>query len=300
MAKMRDFLGPYRLVRLIRNGATSQIWEAVEDASGNRVAIKLLKDNFKDDKEEIASLKNEFEVASSMNSPLVLKAFHHGVENGIPHNVFELASETSFRNLVRMGVDAYGFMLQKMIQKSAEGLYYMHTKDWIHRDIKPDNFLVTREGDVKLIDYRIAEKKRTGLKAMFYKPKVQGTRSYMSPEQIRAKGIDERSDMYSYGCTLFELVTGKPPYTATSPTELLNKHLTGQVVSPLAGNPNVSPEFSELIKKMMAKKKESRPASMWEFLKELRAITLFKKSPRIPDVHPFDQLEKGEKGFNLD
>lgn len=299
MAKARDFVGDYRLVRMISNGASTQVWEASDREGQKRFAVKMIRDPNKASKEEVASLKHEYEVAKSLNSPLVLKTFAHAVDKGTAYSVFELFSETSLRNLLRMGMDVAGFMYPAAIQKSAEALYYLHTKEWIHRDIKPDNFLVAREGELKLIDYRIAEKKRTGLKAMFYKPKVQGTRSYMAPEAILGNKIDERSDIYSYGCMLYELVVGKAPFTGNNPDELLNKHLSAQVPSATASNSNVTPEFSEMVKSCMAKKVENRPSSLWEVVKLLRTTSVFKKLPRAGEVHPFDQLEKGQTGFDI-
>jgi serine/threonine protein kinase len=166
----------------------------------------------------------------------------------------------------------------------------MHTKGWIHRDIKPDNFLVGRDGETKLIDFTIAEKKKSGLGKLFYRTKVQGTRSYMSPEQIRGQALDERADVYSFGCTLFEATTGKAPYTGSTPNDLLNKHLQASIPSPVAINQNITPEFASLVKRMIAKRPEDRPASMWDFLKEYRVTKVFKKPPRIPDVTVFDDI----------
>ena len=299
MPKSRDYVGPYRLMRLIHAGTSTQIWEAAKDETAKSVAIKVLKDAVIGDKEQIAALKNEQEIAKSMSSPRVLKLIEAGAEGGQVWTAFELFSNTQFKNLIRMGVDEYGFMLPKIVQRAAEGMYYMHTKDWIHRDVKPENFLVSRDEDVKISDYCIAIKKPSGFSKLFGKVKVQGTRSYMSPELIRAKGIDERSDIYSFGCMLFELITGKLPYTASTPDELLNKHLSAQVPSPVPFNNNVSTEFAEVVKRMMAKKKENRPSSMWELLKDLRTVKIFKKQPRVPERHPFDHLEDGDKGFEI-
>ena len=104
-------------------------------------------------------------------------------------------------------------------------MQYLHEQGWIHRDIKPDNFLVNEEGDVKLIDFALAARERKGLGKLFGRTKVQGTRSYMAPEQIRGKGLDARTDIYSFGCMLYELVSGRLPFTGVSPEELLRKHL---------------------------------------------------------------------------
>ena len=117
---------------------------------------------------------------------------------------------------------------------------------------------------VKLIDFAISIKQKSGLSSMFSfgKKAVQGTRSYMSPEQIRNQNLDPRADVYSFGCSVFELLTGKPPFTGTNADELLNKHLTAPIPSVQVYNDNVTPEFANVVKKMMAKRREDRPADV--------------------------------------
>src|SRR6056297_1462473 len=183
-------------------------------------------------------------------------------------------------------------MLNKIVEQAAEGLYYMHTKKWVHRDVKPDNYLVSREGVTKLIDFTIAEQKKTGLAKLFHRSggTVQGTRSYMAPEQIRGKLCDQRTDVYSFGCVLFELATGKPPFTGQSPNDLLSKHLNASIPSASAYNNNVTKEFAEIIRKMMAKRPDQRPDTMWEFLKAFRSMEIFKKRPKPPEVSVFDDM----------
>ncbi|WP_164104149.1 serine/threonine protein kinase [Candidatus Laterigemmans baculatus] len=291
MTKARDFLGPYRLVRLIRLGSTCQVWEAIDESTQERYALKVLRNESRNDKAAIASLKFEYEVASSMkNSNRVIQVHDYRVESGTAFLVMELFSEMNLKQALRRGPDAIAYLLDTIVDQAAEGLFFMHTKGWIHRDIKPDNYLVGSDGTTKLIDFTIAEKKRTGLSKLLYKAKVQGTRSYMSPEQIRGKVLDERADVYSFGCMAFEMVTGKPPYTGTTPNDLLNKHLTAQVPSPIVANDNVTSEFADLTKRMMAKNPDERPASMYEFLKEFRVTRVFKKPPRKPDVTVFDDI----------
>lgn len=291
MTKTRDFLGPYRLSRLIRAGSTCEVWEAVEENEQQRYALKVLRPRSREDKVEIAGLKHEYTVAQTLNnSSRIIKVHDFRVESGTPFLVMELFSELNMKQALRRGPDSLAFMLDKIVEQAAEGLYHMHTKGWIHRDIKPDNFLVSRDGETKLIDFQIAEKKRSGLGKLFHKPKVQGTRSYMSPEQIRGKSCDERADIYSFGCVLFEAVTGKPPFTGSSPNELLSKHLTANIPSPVVSNENVSSEFAALVRRMMAKEPDQRPASMWDFLKEFRATNVFRKRPRVPEISVFDDM----------
>ncbi|KAA1260463.1 Serine/threonine-protein kinase PknH [Rubripirellula obstinata] len=290
MSKSRDFLGPYRLARLIRQGTTSEVWEAIEENSQERFALKVLRENIKNDKAEIALLKHEYNIAKDLASPRVIKVLEYR-EDGRPYLVMELFSELNMKQALRRGPESLAFMLGKIVEQAAEGLYYMHTKNWIHLDIKPDNFLVSRDGVVKLIDFTISEKKKSGLSKFFHRPKMaQGTRSYMAPEQIRRKVCDERTDIYSFGCVLYELCTGKPPFTGNTPNDLLNKHITASIPSPIVHNSNVSREFADLVKSMMAKKPDSRPESMWEFLKVFRGIEIFKKIPKMPEISVFDSM----------
>lgn len=293
MTKVRDFLGPYRLARLIRMGNSCQVWEAIETASGNRFALKVLREDFRENKEEIAFLKNEYEIASSLTHPCVIKMHKLFLEKNLPpFLVLELFSELNIKQALRRGPESIAYMLDKIIVQCTESLYYMHSQGWVHCDIKPDNFLVSRDGDVKLIDFTISQKMKTGFAKWFSgKPKnISGTRSYMSPEQIRGGSLDQRSDIYSFGCVLYELVTGKPPFTGSTPNELLSKHISSPVPSPLVANDNVTAEYAAVIRSAMAKKPEDRPGTMWELLKTLRVTKVFKKPPRIPESSIFDDV----------
>jgi serine/threonine protein kinase len=114
----------------------------------------------------------------------------------------------------------------------------------------------------------------------------------MSPEQIRNQNLDPRADVYSYGCSLFELLTGKPPFTGTNADELLNKHLTAPIPSVQVYNDNVTPEFANVVKKMMAKRREDRPA-MYDFLQEFRRMKVFKILPKPPKPEDPKDHRKG-------
>jgi serine/threonine protein kinase len=296
MTKSRDFLGPYRLTRLIRLGSTAEVWEAIEEVSKDRFALKVLKQSLSKNRAEVGLLKHEYTVAKDLSSPRIVKVFDYREEGGRPFLVMELFSELNMKQALRRGPESLAFMLDKIIQQAIEGLYFMHTKNWIHLDIKPDNYLVGRDGTTKLIDFTIAEKKKKGLSRLLHRSKVaKGTRSYMAPEQIRRKVCDERTDVYAFGCVMYELVTGKPPYTGDTPNDLLNRHLTASIPSPIVHNDNVTKDFADLTRKMMAKKPDARPDSLWDVLQIFRKIQIFNKTPVKPEISVFDDMP-GIKG----
>jgi serine/threonine protein kinase len=172
----------------------------------------------------------------------------------------------------------------KVITHASEGLAYFHKQGWIHRDIKPDNYLMKPNGDTKLIDFALAVKRRPAFWPRLpakYHP-VQGTRSYMSPEQIRGQRLDERADIYSFGCMLFELLAGKPPFTGESTQDLLNKHLRSAAPPVQAFNRNVTEQFGNLIRRLLSKLPQDRPKTMDDFLAEFRGTKVFVRDPPRP------------------
>ena len=297
MVKVRDFLGPYRLTRLIRLGSTCQVWEAIRDDGQKRYALKVLRPEQRGNKEEIAFLKHEYDIATSLNHKNIIKIVEYKTDAETPFMVMELFSEINLK--LRRGPDPIAYKLTHIVEQGCEALYYFHSKGYVHCDIKPDNFLLSKDFEVKLIDFTISRKVKTGLGKLFGgKNKVEGTRSYMSPEQIRGESLDQRSDIYSMGCMLFELCTGKAPFTGNTPNDLLSRHLSASIPSALVTNDNVTPEFNNLIKKLMGKKPEERPQTMWDVVKLVRATPIFKRPPRIPDVSIFEDFPSGGRMEN--
>jgi serine/threonine protein kinase len=172
-----------------------------------------------------------------------------------------------------------------IFKQAATGLAYMNATGWVHRDVKPDNIMVNSSGEVRLIDFALAQRVSKGGVFRKKKGRSAGTRTYMSPEQIRGQPLDGRADIYSFGISAYEIVTGRPPYRASTPTELLNKHILEKPVSPQLHNPDVTDDFAALVLRMIAKKKEDRPKDFHEVLMKLREIKVFKsealqKSPK--------------------
>ena len=282
----QEYFGSYRLVNLIRAGKTCEVWDVANDAKGARLAIKLLTGEGARNRDEIAFLKHEYQVAHAFDHPCVIKVYSVDRDRDSYYLVMELFAAPNLKQMIHQGVDGLAPIASAFIHKSAEGLAYMHSKGWIHRDVKPDNFLVKTNGEVKLIDFALATRKKSGLARLFSgKAKIQGTRSYMSPEQIRGQPLDERADIYSYGCMVYELLGGKPPYTGTSTNELLNKHLKSPIPPVQAANRNVTDQFASLLRTMLAKKPEERPETMNDVINELALTPVFKIPPAVRKQH---------------
>jgi len=293
VTKARDFVGPYRLARLIRTGHSCYVWEAVKEGSKERFALKMLRSDVAKDRDEIKHLKHEWEVAKDLHHPNVIRIYDFSTQYHSPFLVLELFSALNLKQVLREGPEPLAYLADKIIQQTCHGLHYLHQRGWVHCDIKPDNMLVDDDGNVKVIDFTISQRsKRSLLSFLGMKQPIRGTRSYMSPEQIRGETLDGRSDIYSFGCVVFELLTGRPPFTGSSPNELLEKHLKSSVPTVLVHNKDVTKDCADLIRRMMGKKRETRPESMWEVLQEFRNIQIFSKKPQPPDFK-LSQLDTG-------
>lgn len=285
MSNTRDFIDGYRLARLIRVGQTCEVWEVIKEQDDSRFAMKILRQDQKGNRQEAAALKNEFEIAGQLKHPNIIRIFEFKGNVERPYLIMEVFAFNNLKILTRQGGYQKLFhLVPKIVTQAADALYYFHSRDFIHRDIKPDNFLVSEDGGVRMIDFAISMKQASAFSRWFsFGKQVQGTRSYMSPEQIRNQTLDQRADIYSFGCVLFELVSGRPPYTGDTPDDLLQRHLHSPVPSPLAYSPNLTPEFADLIRKMLAKRKDDRPANMFEFRKAFAGMRHFKILPKNPD-----------------
>jgi len=167
------------------------------------------------------------------------------------------------------------YLATKIIKQAGAGLQHMHQAGWLHCDVKPDNYLINESGEVKLTDFNIAQRQRRGVMSLFGGKKIQGTRSYMSPEQIRGERLDARADLYSLGCMIFEMIAGEPPYRSGNADDLLNKHLKATVPLLVNVNENITKDFCGLIARTMAKDRQERPESMDQFLRQFDKMNIF-------------------------
>ena len=282
------YIGPYRLLNVIHSTPHGQIWQAIHDGKQQLFGVKTLKKEFRRNREQLGYLKWEAAVGRKIDHRRIIKIGEFGVDRGNPYLAMEWFSAPNMKQRLRDGCDKIAHLVPKIIEQAAEGLSYFNTQGWVHRDVKPDNFLVADDGQVKLIDFALAVRSRGGLgKLLAFRSKaVQGTRSYMSPEQIRGATLDVRADVYSFGCTIYHLLIGNPPFTGGDANELLTKHLKAPPPSLRAVNDNVTPGFDQLMRRTMAKDSAQRPQSVSDFLTEFRMKGVFSRIPRPPEETP--------------
>lgn len=283
---MPEYIGPFRILNLVAVGQTCRLYHAIDDQRREPVAVKTLQEKFLGDKNQVALLKREFEVAGSLSHPRLVGVRTFAYAGQTPYLTLQWCPGSSLKALINKGYSEYAPSLTRIIPEMVDALAYLHQHGWIHRDVKPDNFLYSEEMGTQLLDFAIAQKKPSILSRLtgFLKKKVQGTASYMSPEQIRNQPVNEPADLYSWGCTVFELLSGRPPYTGGSMNELLQKHLSSSIPVLSARNSNVTPEFVEIVKSCMNKLATDRPQSSLELCSMLQRVKIFKRPPTETDI----------------
>jgi serine/threonine protein kinase len=284
VSKLPDFLGPYRLAKFIRSGSSTQIWEAIkDDSSGGRYVLKVLNRAMWGNRNEIGYLKHEFDVAHNIDHPTVIDVKEFHVQNKIAFLVLEVFADLNIKQMMREhGHESLSENYTKIIEQAITSLQQLHEAGWVHCDIKPDNFLLNDDADLKLIDFTISKRIAKGISAVFRtRGTTRGTRSYMSPEQIRNRALDARADIYSLGCVMYELLVGRTPFSGESPDDLLNKHLKAPVPNVQVHNAKVTSDMATLLRRMMAKDKKDRPETMKQLLKEFGSIRVFKPANQL-------------------
>jgi serine/threonine-protein kinase len=281
-----EIIGGYRLLKHMVTGQTSQVWEVVESASNRHFAMKLLLPERARDPLHRKLIKHEATVGKQLAHPNIIKIVHVLKDPKNPGFVMEFFPAGSVH--LRLLGKQFDYIREKahtILKQAATALAFMNAKGWVHKDVKLDNILANGVGDVRLIDFALSERMVTGLAKLFRrKAKAAGTRSYMSPEQIRGLPLDARADIYSFGCSAYELVAGRPPFRGITSHDLLTKHITEKPASPCFHNPNVTEEFADLVLRMLQKKKEDRPRDFHEVLMQLRNLRVFSNEPQKTEV----------------
>jgi serine/threonine protein kinase len=283
---------------MIQVGNATQIWEAMNSSDHVRVAIKIPRERHAKEKGQWAELRHEFDVGRSLNHPCVIRLIELGFMQRVPYLVMEYFPAPNLRQCLRQYPERITQFLPRVITQAAQAIGHMHDRGWVHRDIKPENLLLHDDGQLKLIDFAIASRIPKGLGKLWKsRAAVQGTRSYISPEQIRGEVVDQRADVYSFGCTVFHILAGKPPYTGTTADELLMRHLRGSIPSVAGENTKVTPEFNRLIQATMARRAADRPQSMAEFLERLSSLKILQTDRRtVRDAIAEDELNVNRSG----
>ena len=214
-------IGPYEIVGWLGAGGMGEVYRARDPRLGREVAIKLIPEMFATDANRVLRFEQEARAAGQLNHPNILAVYDVGIHAGAPYVVSELLEGESLRSRLQKGA----LPSRKAIdyaRQIAEGLAAAHDKGIVHRDVKPDNLFITSDGRVKILDFGIAKLTRpsddaaqhTGLPTETEAGMVVGTAGYMSPEQVRGEAVDARSDIFSVGATIYEMITGRSAFTA--------------------------------------------------------------------------------------
>ena len=272
--------GVYKLVMCIATGGSGQVWEVIEQPSGRHLAMKLLKMDTPDFKENKAGLKHEAEVLKSLDHPMIIKYEKYSTSRDNTYMTMEHFRAANVKLQIKADIESVHVRARRLLEGVCQALSHVHAKGWVHRDMKPDNVLMNKVGEIRLVDFSLSSKEVKGFSKMIGGGKIktiQGTRTYIAPETINKQAPTFQTDLYSLGIMFFEVLTGKTPFQAPTPEELLRKHLRTEPPNASEFNQNVTPEMDRLIAKLLKKKPAERPASVDEVLGELRRIKIFKE-----------------------
>jgi len=290
MSSGLGYIGPFRLLEVVNRGQSCSLWRAYDDEKREYVGVKTLLDSTAKQRRQVQLLEHEYKVGSKLSHPNLINIFHYDWHNKIPYIGMEWFSAINLKMWINRGYESYCEHIPQIFIQSTKALAYQHEQGWVHRDVKPDNFLFAPDTiTIKMIDFALARRAASNIITAFLmglapKGSAQGTASYMSPEQIQRLPPTPHADMYSLGCTFYELLTTRQVFTGDTLNELLNKHLSAPPPPVGQRNKNITPEFSELLKAMLAKKPQDRPKDSRELLRLLQATRLFRRPPSKDDV----------------
>lgn len=272
----------YQLVNCIATGGISQIWEVKHIANQQPYAMKLLLPEHMKDKELKNELKNEANIAKQLEHPNIIRIMETAIGRDHAYFIMEHFRGGNLKGMIRNDHANAQIRAQKIMEGCAQALAFIHDKGWVHKDIKPDNVLVTKGGDLRIIDFSLAAKPTGMLSALLTRKSsvvIQGTRTYLAPELIQRQPLTFSADIYSLGIMFFELLVGRAPFIMSNPNDLLMAHVRDTPDKPSSYNPNLTPELDQFIMKMIAKKPKDRFASMHDVANALRTLKVFKEAP---------------------
>jgi serine/threonine-protein kinase len=271
MTQPRLLGGRYELDGVVGRGGMAEVYRARDIRLDRIVAIKTLRADLARDQIFQARFRREAQSAASLNHPSIVAVYDTGEDMAsgmpIPYIVMEYVDGRTVRDLLQEGHRLLPERSLEIIDGVLRALDYSHQAGIVHRDIKPGNVMVTRNGDVKVMDFGIARAMSDAQATMTQTAQVIGTAQYLSPEQARGERVDSRSDLYSTGCLLYELLTGRPPFTGDSPVAIAYQHVRENPVPPSRVDPDVPPWADAIVLKAMAKS----PADRYQTAADMRA-----------------------------
>jgi eukaryotic-like serine/threonine-protein kinase len=265
--------GRYELGELLGRGGMAEVRRAVDQRLGRPVAVKQLRTDFATDPTFQARFRREAQSAAGLNHPTIVAVYDTGEETdpltgvSVPYIVMELVEGQTLRDVLREGRKILPERALELTQGVLDALSYSHKAGIVHRDIKPANVMLGPGGGVKVMDFGIARAVADTSATMTQTAAVIGTAQYLSPEQARGETVDARSDLYSAGCLLYELLVGRPPFIGDSPVSVAYQHVREAPVPPSQLDPEITPEVDAVVLKALAKD----PADRYQSAKEMKA-----------------------------
>ena len=267
MAKATLLGGRYQLGETLGVGGMAEVLLARDTRLGRDVAVKLLRSELAGDPTFIARFRREAQAAASLNHPNVVSVYDTGEDASVPYIVMEYVEGRTLREVLRSEGRMLPDRALEIVADVCAALDYSHVAGIVHRDIKPANVMLTPAGIVKVMDFGIA--RATTSQTMTQTAAVLGTAQYLSPEQARGEHIDARSDVYSTGCLLYELLTQTPPFTGDSPVAVAYQHVREDPELPSSRVSGIEPAIDAIVLKAMAKNPGNRYQTASEFRDDL-------------------------------
>jgi len=262
-------IGKYKVVREIGKGGMGVVYKALDPETQRHVAIKVLPANMVD-KAMVERFSREAHAMSRLKHPNLVEVYEVGMSAGQHFYTMEFIEGDSLRTIIKDKGRLPFTDCLRIAAQIADALARIHGEGMIHRDIKPANIMVTADGDVKLMDFGLVQV--ADMTRLTVEGSSVGTAEYMSPEQISEDEIDSRSDIYSLGATMYEMITGRPPFQAESLQAILMKHKYEQPPALRSLRTDAPPALEQIVHKAMAKNVSQRYQRIQELIKDLTAI----------------------------
>lgn len=275
MEEPRRLGGRYELSHVLGRGGMAEVYLAHDTRLGRTVAVKTLRADLARDPSFQARFRREAQSAASLNHPAIVAVYDTGedyVDNiSIPYIVMEYVDGSTLRELLHSGRKLLPERTLEMTIGILQALEYSHRAGIVHRDIKPANVMLTRTGQVKVMDFGIARAMGDSGMTMTQTAAVIGTAQYLSPEQAKGEQVDARSDLYSAGCLLYELLCVRPPFVGDSPVAVAYQHVREEPQPPSNFDPEITPEMDAIVLKALVKDPDYRYQSADEMRADIEA-----------------------------